>query len=95
MNYQTLASKGKFAEKNSKVNVSGAFSLTLRGKQYASFEGAQVGQTIEVTSGTIWLTQFNDIKDYAIKAGSSFTVSRPGLVLIGVLGGDQASIRVL
>ena len=90
MNYQKLASKGKLVEKN----LSKSREYALQGKQHASFEEAQVGQEIEVTSGTIWLTQYGDIKDYTIKSGSSFTVTRTGLILIGPVGDELASFRM-
>ena len=90
MDYRKLASRSKPVEKN--FSKSGEYSL--QGKQHASFEETQVGQEIEVLSGTIWVTQYGDIKDYTVKSGSSFTVTRPGLILVGPVGGQQASFRM-
>ena len=90
MDYRKLASRGKYAEKNfSKVE-----EYSLQGKQHASFEEVQVGQEIEVISGTIWLTQFGDIRDYTIKSGNCFTITRPGMVLIAPVGNEQANFRM-
>ena len=41
-----------------------------------------VGHTLMCCAGTIWITQENDARDIYLSAGESFTVDRPGTVLI-------------
>ena len=38
--------------------------------------------SIECLNGTLWITQNNDIEDYFIKEGQTFTVTKRGRVLI-------------
>jgi non-ribosomal peptide synthetase component E (peptide arylation enzyme) len=49
-----------------------------------------VGTVVSVRSGTVWITQADDRRDVFLKAGDTFTVSRPGLTLVAALGGPAA-----
>jgi hypothetical protein len=54
--------------------------------------GAQ-GTTLRVTRGTLWITQYRDIRDIVLSAGDAFTVDRGGLTVIEAR--DSATVCVL
>lgn len=58
------------------------------GKSLDIRDGA--GTVVSVRSGIVWVTQADDKRDIFLKAGETFTVSKPGLTLVAALGGPAA-----
>jgi len=44
-------------------------------------KGKRGRQTLYCLEGTVWITQQGDLRDYLLKEGDVFVVSRPGLVM--------------
>ncbi|WP_319522825.1 DUF2917 domain-containing protein [uncultured Desulfosarcina sp.] len=44
-------------------------------------KGKRGRQTLYCLEGTVWVTQQGDMRDYLLKEGDAFVVSRPGLVM--------------
>lgn len=49
-----------------------------------------MGHTLVCCTGTIWITQENDLRDIFLSAGESFTFDRPGNALISAEEGMKA-----
>ena len=43
------------------------------------------GQTVNCVRGSLWITQDGDLKDVVISAGDSYTLERPGRMLVSGL----------
>ncbi len=54
-----------------------------------SIEGDRRGDVITCLSGTLWVTQEGDFKDYVLESGRSFWVTRPGPVVLQALDNSQ------
>lgn len=44
-----------------------------------------IGTRVQVRRGTVWITQHDDGRDLMVRAGSDFTLDRPGLALVHAL----------
>lgn len=70
-----------------------ASEFLLRKGEVRSWSGDQSGRTIEITRGTVWLTQSGDMTDFVIRKGESFRVTRPGRIVAQSLS-DTAKVRL-
>lgn len=59
-----------------------------------SLKGPVGGMTIACDSGTLWITQAGDIKDYIVPAGKNFTVPGEGSVAIQLMEHAGVTIRL-
>ena len=59
-------------------------SLGLSGRRIVRLENAR-GRRLRVESGEVWITQERSSVDAIVKAGESFTISRPGTTLVSAL----------
>lgn len=66
-----------------------------RGKRAVfSLKGPVGGVTIACDSGTLWITQAGDFKDYIVSAGMNFTVPGEGSVAIQLIEHAGVTIRL-
>jgi hypothetical protein len=63
----------------------------LDGTQVATYVGKLKGHRLEVTSGTLWVTQSGDSEDYIVSAGEKLTITHPGMVVIQPAKSGSAS----
>jgi hypothetical protein len=56
-----------------------------------TIEGDRRGDVISCVEGTIWITQEGDLKDYVVKSGKDFWVTKPGTVVVQAL--EDARIK--
>ncbi len=59
-----------------------------------SLTGPVGGATIACHSGTLWITQAGDIRDYVVRPGTTFTVPGEGSVAIQLFGNAGVTIRL-
>src|SRR5215213_8793080 len=52
----------------------------------------RVGTAVQSLSGTIWLTQENDTRDYALPAGTTFCADRAGRAVLTAL--DDRAVAI-
>jgi hypothetical protein len=76
---------------NTKQNVHTLTDITLAKYKTWSIEGNRRGDVISCNSGTLWVTQEGDFKDYIIEAGRNFWVTRPGTVVVQAL--DKSTFK--
>lgn len=57
----------------------------LRRDERIRLDGNAAGRVISCREGVLWLTQTGNPGDHLIRAGESFSVGHPGLVLISAL----------
>ena len=76
---------------NTKTNQCKISEVSLAKHKVWSIEGDRRGDVISCTSGTLWITQQGDLRDYVIGAGKKFWVTRQGTVIIQAL--DDAQFR--
>lgn len=68
--------------------------MTVGKRSVFSLKGPVRGTTIACDSGTLWVTQAGDIKDYVLRAGMNFTVPGEGSVAIQLLEDAGVTIRL-
>ncbi len=76
---------------NTKTNLCKINEVTLAKHKVWSIEGDRRGDVISCSSGTLWITQQGDLRDYVVGAGKKFWVTRQGTVIIQAL--DDAQFR--
>jgi hypothetical protein len=76
---------------NTKVNLHTITDISLAKYQLWNLDGDRRGDVISSLSGTLWITQEGDLKDYVLEAGQNFWVTRPGTVIVQAL--DKAQIK--
>ena len=59
-----------------------------------SIDGDRRGDIITCLSGTLWITQHNDMKDYVLQAGQKFWVTRQGTVVVQALASGKFSYNL-
>ncbi len=59
-----------------------------------SLKGPVGGVTIACDSGTLWITQAGDIRDYIVPAGMNFTVPGEGSVAVQLMEYGGVTIRL-
>lgn len=70
---------------NTKINTHTLTDITLARSKTWTIEGDRRGDVIRCTSGTLWVTQQGDTRDYVIDQGRSFWVTRPGAIVVQAL----------
>lgn len=68
--------------------------MTSGKRSVFSLKGPVGGVTIACDSGTLWITQAGDIRDYVVRAGMNFTVPGEGSVAIQLLDSAGVTIRL-
>jgi hypothetical protein len=74
---------------NTKLNVHTLTEIMLSRHKLWSIEGDRRGDVISCASGTLWITQQGDLKDYILDAGKEFWVTKPGTVVVQALDNAQ------
>jgi hypothetical protein len=76
---------------NTKQNIRPITVITLSKNKMWSLEGDRRGDVISCMSGTLWVTQEGDLKDYIVESGRNFWVTKPGTVVVQAL--DDSKIK--
>jgi hypothetical protein len=74
---------------NTKLNVHTLTEIMLPKHNLWSIEGDRRGDVISCSSGTLWITQEGDLKDYILDACKDFWVTKPGAVVVQALDNAQ------
>ncbi len=74
---------------NTKSNIQALTEITLPKHKMWNLEGDRRGDVISCLSGTLWVTQEGDMKDYVVAAGRNFWVTKPGTVIVQALDDSQ------
>jgi hypothetical protein len=74
---------------NTKQNLHTLTEIMLPKHKLWSIEGDRRGDVISCSSGTLWITQEGDLKDYILYAGKDFWVTKPGAVVVQALDNAQ------
>lgn len=69
------------------------FSLHLNPHQVEKVQNVEPGMTVVCDEGVVWLTESNDLQDYALRPGHSVVIRRKGKVLIEAL--DAADLHII
>ena len=68
-------------------------TMKLRKQQVENLKDVEPGMTIVCDEGLIWLTESNDLQDYALKPGHSVIIRKKGKVLIEAV--DEANLHII
>ena len=68
-------------------------SIKLQQHQVENLKDVEPGMTVVCDKGIIWLTESNDLQDYALKPGHSVTIRKKGKVLIEAV--DEANLHII
>ena len=68
-------------------------SMKLDPHQVENLKDVEPGMTIVCDEGLIWLTESNDLQDYALKPGHSVIIRKKGKVLIEAV--DEANLHII
>ena len=74
---------------NTKVNLHSLTNINLAKHKLWDIEGDRRGDMLSCLSGTLWVTQEGDMKDYVLEAGQNFWVTKPGSVVVQALENAQ------
>ncbi len=74
---------------NTKENLHTFTEIALANHKIWSIEGDRRGDVISCLSGTLWITQENDLKDYILEQGKDFWVTKPGAMVAQALQSAQ------
>ncbi len=74
---------------NTKENLHILTGVTLAKHHLWNIEGDRRGDVISCTSGTLWITQEGDMKDYILETGKDFWVTKSGAVVVQALENAQ------
>jgi len=74
---------------NTKENLHTITEVTLAKHKMWSIEGDRRGDVVSCKSGTLWITQEGDLKDYILEAGRDFWVTKPGTIVVQALDDSQ------
>jgi hypothetical protein len=66
--------------------------IDLEGSELLRLELGQPGTRMMCLSGTLWLTQPDDLHDHLLRAGQAFILDQPGIVLVQGLPCGKARI---
>jgi hypothetical protein len=82
---------------NTKATVKFNTDVTLNKYRVWNVDGDRRGDVIRCLYGALWVTQDGDMKDYVLKAGQEFWVTRAGTVIVQALedGKFQYSLNEL
>ncbi len=73
------------------VNLDPALTRLRKGELHSHV--GDCGHGIAVFEGRVWVTQDNDLRDFVLDAGESFTIERRGRVVVQAL--SDASLLLL
>lgn len=68
-------------------------SMKLHQHQVENLKDVEPGMTVVCDKGIIWLTESNDLQDYALKPGHSVIIRKKGKVLIEAV--DEANLHII
>ncbi len=68
-------------------------SMKLNPHQVENLKDVELGMTVVCDKGIIWLTESNDMQDYALKPGHSVIIRKKGKVLVEAV--DEANLRII
>ena len=68
-------------------------SMKLNRHQVENLKDVEPGMTVVCDKGVIWLTESNDLQDYALKPGHSVIIRKKGKVLIEAV--DEANLHII
>jgi len=68
-------------------------SMKLHQHQVENLKDVEPGMTVVCDKGVIWLTESNDLQDYALKPGHSVIIRKKGTVLIEAV--DEANLHII
>ena len=74
---------------NTKHNIHTLTEITLPKHKMWTIEGDRRGDVISCASGSLWITQQGDLKDYVVENGRNFWVTKPGTVVVQALDDSQ------
>jgi hypothetical protein len=74
---------------NTKENLHTITEVTLAKHKMWSIEGDRRGDVVSCKSGTLWITQEGDLKDYILEACRDFWVTKPGTIVVQALDDSQ------
>jgi hypothetical protein len=66
--------------------------VALRAGEVITLDDAE-GVRIVARSGTVWVTEEDDLEDYIVAAGDAFVVGRPGRTVVQALVPARLTIR--
>lgn len=67
--------------------------IDLAGAELLTLDVEERRASVVCTAGTLWLTQPGDLNDHVLEAGQTFTINKPGTVL--VQGMPAGKMRIL
>jgi len=70
-------------------NLHTLIEITLPKHKMWTIEGDRRGDMISCLSGTLWITQEGDMKDYVLEAGRDFWITKRGEVIVQALEDTQ------
>ena len=70
---------------NTKINPKFNTDITLDKFGLWNIEGNRSGEMISCLSGSLWITQEGDLRDYVLEPGQEFWVTRAGTVIVQAL----------
>jgi hypothetical protein len=76
---------------NTKTYTYTLTDITINRYGLWSMEGDRRGDVISCISGSLWITQQNDLKDYVLDAGQKFWITKPGTVVVQALENSKFS----
>ncbi len=76
-----------------KISADGCVDITLSGSELYRLDRGPIGARLIALQGVLWVTQAGDDADHLLLSGQSFTVTRPGVVL--VQGMPEGRVRVV
>jgi hypothetical protein len=82
---------GVFMNKSS--NQGKNVSISLHPHQVENLKDVEPGMTVVCDKGLLWLTESNNLQDYALKAGHSVVIRKKGKVLIEAV--DEANLHII
>ena len=68
-------------------------SIKLHQHEVENLKDVEPGMTIVCDEGLIWLTESNDLQDYALKPGHSVIIRKKSKVLIEAV--DEANLHII
>jgi hypothetical protein len=74
-------------------NQSKKVSINLHPHQVEKLEDVKPGMEVVCDTGIVWLTESNDLQDYALKPGHSVIIRKKGKILIEAV--KEAGLHII
>ena len=68
-------------------------TINLHPHQVENLKVVEPGMTVVCDKGVLWLTESNNLQDYALKAGHSVVIRKKGKVLIEAV--DESNLHII